>query len=70
VDAEEGRGGGEPYTGGEEAVEQDDGFEEVGGYGEGVELARRFVGEGEGFEQNSMDTNTWTIEHDARHDIL
>ena len=70
MDTEEGRGDGESHASGEEVVEPDDGFEEVGGDGEGVELARRFIGEGEGFEQDSMDTNTWTIEHEDVHDIL
>ena len=70
MDTEEGRGDGESHSGGEEVVEPDDGFEEVGCDGEGVELAGRFVSEGEGFEQHSMDTNAWAIDHGDIHDIL
>jgi len=69
VDPEEGRGGREPHACSQEVVEQDDGFKEVGGNGEDVEFARRFD-EGEGFEQDSMDTNTWEVEQDAIGDML
>ena len=69
MDAKEGRRGREPHACGQAVVEQDDGFEKVGGDGEDVELARRF-GKGEGFEQDSMDTDTWEVEKDIIRDIL
>ena len=70
MDAKKGRRGGKSHACGQETVEQNDGFEEVGSDGEDIELAGRFVGEGEGFEQDPMDTYAWTIEHNDVHGSL